>query len=371
MVDYSKWKSIEVSDDEDDVHPNIDTGSLFRWRHQARVEKMEQKKQEEEQLKKRKAELKKKEEELKTLEAEAAARDRLEREKKKLELEKKKLVEDEQEFQKQLKLMPWNVDTISKEGWSKTVLNKTQPREDRSKLTEEELEQRYRDFVKKNEKLCKEYAMISKFEDCKVFLQQHQDLVCEESSNYLTMWCLNLEIEGKHDLMTYISRQVISLHYILELSKQMNIDPRGCVVAFFSRIQQAEKEYMDAYEDEVRSFQNRIQERAKVKIEEAMKEVEEEERQKRLGPGGLDPQEVFESLPESLQACFESRDIELLKKTLLEMDSEVAKEHMKRCIDSGLWLPDKNDQQEIDEATAGPSTPEPEYEAVAKKEDNQ
>lgn len=39
-IDYSKWKTIEVSDDEDDTHPNIDTPSLFRWRHQARVERM-------------------------------------------------------------------------------------------------------------------------------------------------------------------------------------------------------------------------------------------------------------------------------------------------------------------------------------------
>ena len=30
MVDYRKWDHIEVSDDEDDTHPNIDTPSLFR-----------------------------------------------------------------------------------------------------------------------------------------------------------------------------------------------------------------------------------------------------------------------------------------------------------------------------------------------------
>ena len=35
-VDYSKWKDIEVSDDEDDTHPNVDTPSLFRWRHEVR-----------------------------------------------------------------------------------------------------------------------------------------------------------------------------------------------------------------------------------------------------------------------------------------------------------------------------------------------
>lgn len=35
-IDYSVWDHIEVSDDEDDTHPNIDTPSLFRWRHQVR-----------------------------------------------------------------------------------------------------------------------------------------------------------------------------------------------------------------------------------------------------------------------------------------------------------------------------------------------
>jgi len=40
MVDYSKWRNIEISDDEDDTHPNIDTPSLFRWRHQARLDRM-------------------------------------------------------------------------------------------------------------------------------------------------------------------------------------------------------------------------------------------------------------------------------------------------------------------------------------------
>ena len=35
-----------MSDDEDDTHPNIDTPSLFRWRHQARVDRMEKEKEE-------------------------------------------------------------------------------------------------------------------------------------------------------------------------------------------------------------------------------------------------------------------------------------------------------------------------------------
>ena len=34
-----------------------------------------------------------------------------------------------------------------------------------------------------------------------------------------------------------------------------------------------------------------------MRMESAMKELKEEERQKRLGPGGLDPAEVYKSLP--------------------------------------------------------------------------
>ena len=32
----------QISDDEDDTHPNIDTPSLFKWRHESRVKRMEE-----------------------------------------------------------------------------------------------------------------------------------------------------------------------------------------------------------------------------------------------------------------------------------------------------------------------------------------
>ena len=51
---------------------------------------------------------------------------------------------------------------------------------------------------------------------------------------------------------------------------------------------------MEAFKTRIR---NRAIEKLKEQIEEAKKE-EELERQERLGPGGLDPVEVFESLPE-------------------------------------------------------------------------
>ncbi len=49
-VDYRKWDHIEVSDDEDDTHPNIDTPSLYRWRHQARIDRKTEKEQKKREL---------------------------------------------------------------------------------------------------------------------------------------------------------------------------------------------------------------------------------------------------------------------------------------------------------------------------------
>lgn len=45
-------------------------------------------------------------------------------------------------------------------------------------------------------------------------------------------------------------------------------------------------------------FKVRIKKRAAEKIQEAIREQEEEERKARLGPGGLDPVEVYEELPD-------------------------------------------------------------------------
>ena len=54
---------------------------------------------------------------------------------------------------------------------------------------------------------------------------------------------------------------------------------------------------MEGFNDELEAFKERVRGRAKARIERAMREYEEEERQKRLGPGGLDPVDVYESLP--------------------------------------------------------------------------
>lgn len=91
-------------------------------------------------------------------------------------------------------LTPWNVDTISKPGFTKTVVNTNLPRKN-EELTEEEKEERMKEFINQNEKLVKQFGMLRKYDDSKRFLQQHPQLVCEETANYLVIWCINLEME--------------------------------------------------------------------------------------------------------------------------------------------------------------------------------
>ena len=50
---------------------------------------------------------------------------------------------------------------------------------------------------------------------------------------------------------------------------------------------------------------------------------------------------------QSLQECFEKQDIPMLHKFIGEMDEKDARYHMKRCVDSGLWVPDKNSKQPL------------------------
>ncbi|CAH2054439.1 unnamed protein product, partial [Iphiclides podalirius] len=338
MVDYSKWKDIEISDDEDETHPNIDTPSLFRWRHQARVERMEERRREKEEFEKKKAETLRKINETKRkiseTEPDSPNMESLKKALSDLERAEKEIQKKEDDIRKKEKQTPWNDEN----------------------LTEEEKEAKMKKFIKENEKLLKQFGMLRKYDDSKKFLLDHNQLVCEETANYLVIWCINLEMEEKHDLMAHVAHQTICMQYILELSKQLDVDPRACVGSFFSKIQLAEKTYKDSFDDELEQFKARIKKRAAEKIQEAIREQEEEERKARLGPGGLDPVEVYEELPDELKKCFDAQDVPMLQETIAKMPEQEAVYYMKRCVDAGLWVPSKNDEEPKMKENIGDST---------------
>ncbi|XP_034046036.1 hsp90 co-chaperone Cdc37 [Thalassophryne amazonica] len=358
-IDYSVWDHIEVSDDEDDTHPNIDTPSLFRWRHQARVERMEQFKKKGDEIEKVLGECRRKlsEARKKVQEMTITTTDDAKAELSKAQAEEKKLKKEEREWEKKLeehqhdeKRQAWNVDTLSHDGFSKSIVN---IKHESHEVTEEEKEQKHKTFVEKYEKQMKHFGMLRRWDDSQKYLSDHSHLVCEETANYLVIMCIDLEVEEKHALMQQVAHQTIVMQFILELAKSLKVDPRGCFRQFFAKIKTADQQYQDAFNDELESFKERVRGRAKIRIEKAMKEYEEEERQKRLGPGGLDPVDVYESLPAEMQKCFDEKDIQMLQDVISKMDPTEAKAHMKRCIDSGLWVPNsKTDDGEDKEEEA-------------------
>ncbi|XP_046694218.1 hsp90 co-chaperone Cdc37 isoform X2 [Silurus meridionalis] len=368
-IDYSVWDHIEVSDDEDDTHPNIDTPSLFRWRHQARVERMEAFQKKGADLEKSLLEAKKKlsEAQRRVQELEKAGTDEAKKELEEAKNQEKQLRKEErgcekkvEEHRREEKKMPWNIDTLSKEGFSKSVLN---IKPDVKEETEEEKEQKHKTFVEKYEKQIKHFGMLRRWDDSQKYLSDNPHLVCEETANYLVIMCIDLEVEEKHALMEQVAHQTIVMQFILELAKSLKVDPRGCFRQFFSKIKTADQQYQDAFNDELESFKERVRGRAKIRIEKAMKEYEEEERQKRLGPGGLDPVEVYDTLPKEMQKCFDEKDIQMLQDYISKMDPTVSvRHHMKRCIDSGLWVP--NSRTDDDAEKEEEKEEEPQYEEV-------
>lgn len=191
--------NFQISDDEDETHPNIDTPSLFRWRHQARVERMEERRREKDTLENRKKDnFRKLSETRKKLADADASTDLTELKKVLAQLEKddKEIQNKEDELKKKDRQTPWNVDTISEPGFTKTVINTKAPRPREENLTEEQKEEKMTKFIKENEKLLKQFGMLRRYEDSRQFLQNNSHLVCEETANYLVIWCINLEMEG-------------------------------------------------------------------------------------------------------------------------------------------------------------------------------
>lgn len=185
---------------------------------------------------------------------------------------------------------------------------------------------------------------LSSLDKSRDFLIQHGTILLQENaSNYLLLASLEDEMNGFRDKMRLTARQSQIISNITELAKTMRSHPGNVIIPFFKRLE--EKEHFDGFMTGLEQFVANLIKRAVVKKREMDEERAREEgvdlkdipKEERLGPGGLDPVEVFESLPISLQEAFESRDTEILKKAIMAMNPEEAEMHMQRCVAAGLW----------------------------------
>lgn len=210
----------------------------------------------------------------------------------------------------------------------------------------------YAEFTEKYaDTILEPYMKLENLDASKNFLLLHGDVLLQENaSSYLLLASLEDEMNGYKDKMKLTARQSQILTNIAELAKTLKRHPGNVINPFFKRIE--EREYLNNFLDGVNVFIKRVQERSVVKKKEIDAERAQEEREqaieqgsdlkdipleKRLGPGGLDPVEVFDSLPLSMQEAFESREIDKLKEAVLEMTEDDAKYHIDRCVKAGLW----------------------------------
>jgi len=364
-IDYSKWDKIEISDDEDDTHPNVDTPSLFKWRHEARIQR-EKEKREEAAKKNARSKLRVKEvagiqKQIADLEGSAdAASEGTQAKIKGLTEKMKKLEDEETEFQRKERELQeyeeahpeWNVDNISQDKHNRTIINKPK----KITVRKEDEASSLGEYFEKHGPKVKEFGMINKWEESHKFLQKHMYLVCEHLGSYLVIWAVDLACEDKHELKERVAHQAIVAQYIMELARSLKRDPRDCVDPFFQRIKTAEKQYKDAFDDEFKSLLGRIEERKKARFADAAKKVEEEEaaeREARLGPAGLDPLEVLEELPPKMREAFETQNTPLLHESFQALPDGEREAVYHKVVGSGLWVPQGSGSDDAATADAG------------------
>lgn len=434
--DYSKWDNIELSDDEEDVHPNIDRESWFRMKHRSRVEREDHEAKDKKRIN---SEMDKANQRIKMLErdfkkinkrkaddSDSDDDDDLDdTEAIKIEIEELR----SQNAQRQTTLddyeknKKWNVDNMSEVIDERTMVNKDAGKanytstghaqstvsgeEARKEFEKARLEAEkkganvtnstkktaslpakkasagpekpptttttakeksntdptevdsdpnflytYHEFTEKYAGLCEEFMFFTSFEQSKEFLLKHGTILLQEhAANYLLLATLEDEMNGKHKEMKQRAKQSQIVTNIAELAQSWKTHPGNSILPFFNRLDQ--REFLEGFLSGVKVFIEKIEKRAIVKRKEIDAARAEEEqgtrvkkegvdlseipKEERLGPGGLDPLEVIESLPQSMQDAFESRDTDRLREAIMALDPKDAEYHMKRCVDSGLW----------------------------------
>ncbi|XP_051541522.1 hsp90 co-chaperone Cdc37-like 1 isoform X2 [Myxocyprinus asiaticus] len=205
-------------------------------------------------------------------------------------------------------------------------------------------------FVQRNEELLKHLGMLRRWDDSQRFLSEYHHLICEETANYLILWCFRLQAEQKEALMEQVAHQAVVMQFILEMARNAQQDPRGCFRQFFQKAKAGQEGYLDVFHTELEAFKQRVKEYTMKSKGEIPKETTHLNT-----PAGcrLDPKEVLDSLPPELKTCIQMQDMQILQNVLSTMNPQVAEYHVKRCLEAGLWTntprASKEESSETDE----------------------
>ena len=242
--DYSKWDHIELSDDEEDFHPNIDNDSMVRLKRRTREEREAQEAAQKKGWEDKKAENRNKMQELsqrlaalqtKAGEADDADKDEkasLGRQIRGYERENDELSEN---LRKMAKKKKWNVGNMCRTVEDRTIVNSNSS-EDSKRAAGPAQALDYESYVKSYDGLIKMYGKLRTMKESQAFLQRHTDLLHEHATGRLLLWTLELEMDGKTAEMEIVARQQMLLQYVIDLAGAMKRDPREALVPFFRKM---------------------------------------------------------------------------------------------------------------------------------------
>merc|ERR1712232_215698 len=136
------------------------------------------------------------------------------------------------------------------------------------------------------------------------------------------------EMNGEHEAMLGSARQSQLLTQIREFSRGAGRPARDGVVPIFNKLMEHEgtmKSFQESVDDFVKRIEKRAVEKKKEMDAEADKEADSSDED--LGPGGLNPQVVFRTLPGEMQEAFRTKDMARLQRAVESLPEEEAKYH--------------------------------------------
>lgn len=281
MVDYSKWDNIWVSsDDDEDCHPNIDKYAWRRLKARMRDEK-----------------------------GETVA------------------------------------EPILKDKWNSTTTNNTKNQAEKDDENPE-------DYLEEMRPKIEQYMEIKNQIKADGFLMANPRVVTQLAEGFLITKAVDLAVENKKSKkIDRYARRCLQIHNINVSASTAKIAGQTSVPLFFKQLKNEKKkaEYDAEFEKQLVEILDRIETRRVERLEEAALEeenvietVETEDgtyEKAPMGPGGLDPTEVMQSLPESIQEAFVSQDKDKLVEEMSKLAPEEANAIISKCIASGLWNP--------------------------------
>ena len=244
VTDYSKWDHIDLSDDEETYHPNIDGSLMIKINREQRIRREAEEKKEKEAIQ--------------------------------AKLKDGKI--DQKEADKQIKKIDQksklNVDNAGVVTTSRTIINsKPDYRPPRPPKDEEEEQMQLDKFIRKYTSLLERFVETTDLGECEKFLldEANGKMLTEQACSAMLLHQLDLQMGGKVAQSKQATRQYLILRNIMDLKNEGQgytpekaVDPRQMVFKYFQSMNE-KSELQAELKEKTESFHSQIAQRAIVK----------------------------------------------------------------------------------------------------------